>query len=141
MRKLSTLLFCIFSLFLYSQDTTCISNSKLKEIAQNIIKLQNEYSFTDSIQNEIIGQQDNLILKLQIKIRQDSLINNENILLAEQYRSKAILNLEILNKYLRGEEEQKSKWYKTDQAYYVYGFVSGFAATYFGAKALSKLIK
>ena len=112
MKRLLVILFCLFSLNSYSQDTLHIPQSEIDEIIAVIDTLSKQ----DSINNILIKQQ-----AFQIK-NFENLVRHDSMLLMFRKQEVELLERQIVlyNLQLR----QADKWYNKRQFGFIVGIIS-----------------
>lgn len=112
MKRLLVILFCLFSLNSYSQDTLHIPQSEIDEIIAVIDTLSKQ----DSINNVLIKQQAFQIKNFENLVRHDSMLlmfRKQEVELLE--RQIVLYNLQL---------KQADKWYNKRQFGFIVGIIS-----------------
>jgi len=112
MKRLLVILFCLFSLNSYSQDTLHIPQSEIDEIIAVIDTLSKQ----DSINNILIKQQAFQIKNFENLVRHDSMLlmfRKQEVELLE--RQIVLYNLQL---------KQADKWYNKRQFGFIVGIIS-----------------
>ena len=119
MKRLLVILFCLFSLNSYSQDTLHIPQSEIDEIIAVIDTLSKQ----DSINNILIKQQAFQIKNFENLVRHDSMLlmfRKQEVELLE--RQIVLYNLQL---------KQADKWYNKRQFGFIVGIISTVGIVHF----------
>jgi len=112
MKRLLVILFCLFSLNSYSQDTLHIPQSEIDEIIAVIDTLSKQ----DSINNILIKQQ-----AFQIK-NFENLVRHDSMLLMFRKQEVELLERQII--LYNTQLKQADKWYNKRQFGFIVGIIS-----------------
>ena len=119
------LLLCPLAFFSQMVDT-CFTSNEIIEISETLDSLY----YLDSINNEIISQQEQLVSELETIIKLDS------IQLLYTDRKIELLN-ENINLYIEREKYLKPKWYN----HKIIWFSAGIATTLFTGKMIVEVVQ
>jgi hypothetical protein len=109
------LLIIVFPVFTYAQTNadTCFTKQEIQDISNTL----DELYYQDSVNNVLIAQQKQLILKQEELIRLDSI--------QLQYKQEQIdLLKENINLYVEREKLLQPKWYKSNALWFGSGIVT-----------------
>jgi len=119
MKRLLVILFCLFSLNSYSQDTLHIPQSEIDEIIAVIDTLSKQ----DSINNILIKQQ-----AFQIK-NFENLVRHDSMLLMFRKQEVELLERQII--LYNTQLKQADKWYNKRQFGFIVGIISTVGIVHF----------
>lgn len=123
-KTMAVLSMAIFSLMVHGQsDSTMVSNKKLVSIANELQDLR----FSDSINAQILKEQEKQFTLMQVKAIQDSLTID---------KLQSILNYNVGKAV---EPIKELKWYQKPGFNFGLGCLTGAASIYFAAIVINKL--